>query len=74
MKFTGQIKKMMQLIQDKIKMYEENFRPTQSTEITSVPRYELDSTIHKWMFSNDEVLKEVERSLRGQVYNRKTRK
>jgi len=55
-------------------MYEENFRPTQSTEVTSVPRYELDSTIHKWMFNNDEVLKEIERSLRGQVYNRKTRK
>ena len=55
-------------------MYEEYSSPTQSTEITSQPRYELDATIHKWMFSNEEVLKEIERSLRGQVYNRKARK
>jgi len=45
-----------------------------TTEITSRPRYEVDPTIHKWMFSNEDVLKEIERSLRGQTYDRKQKK
>ena len=42
-------------------MNEYTYDPQRSTEIVSQPRYELDATIHKWMFNNDEVLKEVER-------------
>jgi len=45
-----------------------------TTEIASRPRWEVDPTIHKWMFSNVEVLKEIEKSLRGQIYDRKKRK
>ena len=55
-------------------MSEYGYDPQRSTEIVSQPRYELDATIHKWMFNNDEVLKEVERSLRGQVYNREAKR
>lgn len=56
-------------------MYDNEYQgPGRSTEIVSQPRYELDSTIHKWMFSNEEVLKEVEKSLKGQIYNRDTRR
>jgi len=35
---------------------------------------EFDPAVHKWMFSNEEVLREIERSLRGQVYDRKQKK
>ena len=45
--------------------------PIRTTE--TAPRYELDPTIHKWMFTNEDVLREIEKSLRGQTYNRKKR-
>ena len=35
----------------------------------SVPRYELDSSVHKWLFDSDQVLREIERILRGVVYD-----
>lgn len=55
-------------------MYEEYAQgPGSTTEIMSRPR-EIDPTIHKWMFSNKEVLKELERSLRGQVYDRQKKR
>lgn len=45
----------------------------QSVSNVSVPRYELDGSVHKWLFDPDMVLKEIERTLRGVVYDR-TRK
>ena len=33
--------------------------PTRTTDTMSIPRYELDPQIHKLMFNNEEILKEV---------------
>lgn len=40
---------------------------------TSVPRYELDGSVHKWLFDPDLVLREIERILRGVVYDTQTK-
>lgn len=54
-------------------MNEGYYNPQQTTEVTSMPRYEMDSAIHKWLFDPDTVLKEIEKTLRGLVYDKNTR-
>jgi len=39
----------------------------------SVPRYELDSSVHKWLFDCDTILSEIEKILRGVVYDIKSK-
>tara|TARA_R100001530_G_scaffold86736_1_gene60401 strand:- start:420 stop:956 length:537 start_codon:yes stop_codon:yes gene_type:complete len=55
-------------------MYEEQvMQPQQTTEISSSPKYEVNETIHKWLYSSDDVLLETEKKFRGVVWDRKTR-
>ena len=35
----------------------------------SMPRYELDGSVHKWLFDSDTILREIERILRGVVFD-----
>jgi len=39
----------------------------------SVPRYELDSSVHKWLFETNTILREIESTLRGVTYNPNTK-
>jgi len=50
------------------------FIPERTSEMSSMPRYELDPSVHKWLFDPDQVLREIEKTLRGVVYDKETRK
>ena len=49
------------------------YQPQKVTEVTSVPRYEMDGSVHKWLFDPDTVLREIEKTLRGVVYDKTTK-
>ena len=49
------------------------YQPQRVTEVTSVPRYEMDGSVHKWLFDPDAVLREIEKTLRGVVYDKTTK-
>ena len=51
----------------------DNIDASQRKVNTSIPRYELDGSVHKWLFDPDLVLREIERILRGVVYDPHTK-
>jgi len=54
--------------------YEEREQPYPNVRESRVGRrYDTDPTVHKWLFNPKEVLSEVEKYLRGQVYDPKTK-
>jgi len=54
-------------------MYEEQV-PSQIRTQETGRRYDVDPSIHKWLFNPKDIITEVEKSLRGQTYDRKEHK
>ena len=55
-------------------MREQQFIPERTSQISTMPRYELDASVHKWLFDPDQVLREIEKTLRGVIYDSATKK